>query len=109
MEQNFTSHPYESSSTFFWVGTVFCIFAGFIATVGNGLVLFTTRRRKNNGPFRYLDSTIKSLAFADMLFGFIGIPMVIIGYYYGKDGILEYDIRSDTIIITTNDYYLQFI
>ena len=90
MEQNFTSHEqwsYESTSTFFWVGTVFCVLAGFIATVGNGLVLFTTRRSKNNGPFRYLDSTIKSLAFADMLFGFVGIPMVIIGYYYGKYGI----------------------
>ena len=90
MEQNLTSHQqwsYESTSTFFWVGTVFCVLAGIIATVGNGLVLFTTRRSKNNGPFRYLDSTIKSLAFADMLFGFVGIPMVIIGYYYGTDGV----------------------
>ena len=91
-EQNFTSQrqwSFESTSTFFWIGTVFCVLAGFIATVGNGLVLFTTRRSKNNGPFRYLDSTIKSLAFADMLFGFVGIPMVIIGYYYGKDGIFN--------------------
>ena len=90
VKQNITSHPqesYESTSTFFWVGTVFCVLAGFIATVGNGLVLFTTRRSKNNGPFRYLDSTIKSLAFADMLFGFVGIPMVVVGYYYGKNGI----------------------
>ena len=60
---------YENNTALFWIDTMFVIFFGIFATAGNGLVLYASHGRKNQGPLRYLDNTVKSLAVADMLFG----------------------------------------
>ena len=63
--------------------TTIYVLIGFVALVGNGLVLHAAWSTKNHGTLRYFDSAIKSLAVADMLFGFIAIPlrMAYIGKY----------------------------
>ena len=70
---------YQGNILIFWIfaTTITCI--GLIAVVANGIVLYITTFYKNNGPLKSLDSVIKSLAVADMLFGLIGIPCRLIG------------------------------
>ena len=75
---------YHNNKVLFWTETALFVFIGLITTVGNGLVLYAAFGNKNPGPLRYLDSAIKSLALTDMLFGFIGTPLIIYGYYTGN-------------------------
>ena len=75
---------YDKNIAIFWIASAFCLFVALIAIIGNCLVLFATHGTKNSGQLRYLDNTIKSLAIADMLFGLIGIPLLIFAYYVGK-------------------------
>ena len=74
---------YENNRALFWVDTTLFLVVGIITTAGNGLVLYAARGNKNQGPLRYLDNTIRSLALTDMLFGLIGTPLIILGYYTG--------------------------
>ena len=75
---------YQNNKVLFWIDTTLFVLIGFIATSGNSLVLYASYGNKNKGPLRYLDSTIKSLALTDMLFGFIGTPLILLGYYTGN-------------------------
>ena len=65
---------YYSNKVLFWTDTTLFVFIGLITTVGNGLVLYAAYGNKNHGPLGYLD----------MLFGFIGTPLIILGYYTGN-------------------------
>ena len=73
------SSTYQGNRLIFWVFATTMICIGLIAVVANGSVLYITTFYKNNGPLKSLDSVIKSLAVADMLFGLIGIPCKLIG------------------------------
>ena len=55
---------YYNNKVLFWTDTTLFVFIGLITTVGNGFV--------------------QSLALTDMLFGFIGTPLIILGYYTGN-------------------------
>ena len=73
---------YDRKFVCFWVTIGLYLFVAVIASVGNGLVLSITFRKINVGPFRYLDSVIKSLAWVDMLHGLIGMPCSTLSLYY---------------------------
>ena len=80
-----TESTYERNKVLFWVGVAIFLCLAFMATTGNGLVLYTSFRNFNWGPLRHLDNVIKSLAMADMLYGLIGIPcQIVYDYYSGK-------------------------
>ena len=72
---------YQGNRLIFWVFATAIICIGLIAVVANGIVLYITTFYKNNGPLKSLDSVIKSLAVADMLFGLIGIPCRLIAFW----------------------------
>ena len=73
---------YDRKFICFWVTIGLYLFVAVIASVGNGIVLRITFRKINVGPFRYLDSVIKSLAWVDMLHGLIGMPCSTLSLYY---------------------------
>ena len=76
---------YERHKAFFWGGVALYLCLSIIAIAGNGLVLYTSFTNFNMGSLRHLDTVIKSLAMADLLFGLIGIPCKIVNdYYIGK-------------------------
>ena len=80
-----TVSTYERNKVLFWVGISLYLVLAFVATIGNGLVLYTSFRNFNWGPLRHLDNVIESLAMADMLYGLIGIPcQIAYDYYTGK-------------------------
>ena len=95
---------YYNNKALFWTDTTLFVFIGLITTVGNGLVLYAAYGNKNHGPLRYLDSAIKSLALTDMLFGFIGTPLIILGYYTGNWN-LRFDERILRKMIKTEKNY----
>ena len=78
---------YEDTFVMFWGLVTFYICLAVVTVIGNSLVIYAAHVHRDNDISKSLALAIKSLAVADMLFGFVGIPMVIIGYYYGKDGI----------------------
>ena len=76
---------YEKHETSFYALTVMYLCIALVAVVGNGLVLYVSYGKRNNGPLRILDGGIKSLAVADMLYGLVGMPCrVISNFYLGK-------------------------
>ena len=68
----------------FWATDVVSGILAVTSMVGNGLVIYTATRNTNTGPFKYLNSTVISLAITDFLFGLIGIPLIISYYYLGE-------------------------
>ena len=73
---------YDRKFICFWVTIGLYLFVAVIASVGNGIVLRITFKKMNAGPFRFLDSVIKSLAWVDMLHGLIGMPCSTLSLYY---------------------------
>ena len=80
---------YEKNKSIFILSVVVYLCIAFVTTVGNGMVIYAGYGSKNQGPLRYLDDVIRSLAVADMLYGLIGTPMLIEGYYLGKFNIIK--------------------
>ena len=80
---------YEKNKSIFMLSVVVYLCIAFVTTVGNGMVIYAGYGSKNQGPLRYLDDVIRSLAVADMLYGLIGTPMLIEGYYLGKFNIIK--------------------
>ena len=74
---------YENFSTLFWCMVVFYTSIAILSVIGNGLVLYAAYGNKNTGPLRYLDEVVKSLAIADLLYGFMGTPLGVYKYYIG--------------------------
>ena len=80
-----SDNVYEKQKALFWVSVVAYLCISVLAVAGNGLVIYAAYGNKNTGPLRYLDDTVKSLAVADMLFGFIGTPLIIVNAYWCKN------------------------
>ena len=62
----------------------FSLVISILAIIGNSLVIYASVTNKNSGPFRFIDSIIRSLAVADLLLGLIGNPFIVVSYYLGK-------------------------
>ena len=77
-----SENNYEKNKELFWIWALVYLIIAFVAVVGNELVLYAVYGKKNNGRLQYLYSSILSLAVADMLLGFIGIPLGILNAYY---------------------------
>ena len=74
---------YDRNKALFWALMLFYMCLAVIAVIGNGLVLYASYGTRNTGRLRYLDDAIRSLAVADMLFGMVGTPLLILWYYMG--------------------------
>ena len=68
----------------FWASVAFYVCISLVTVIGNGLVIYAAYGNRNTGRLRYLDDVIKSLAVADMLFGLIGTPFILISSYMGE-------------------------
>ena len=75
---------YDKNTALFWVLVVFYLCIALVATIGNALVIYAAYGNNNKGPLRYIDDVVKSLAIADMLYGLIGTPFLIYGYFLGE-------------------------
>ena len=75
---------YEKHFTLFWSMVVFYLFLAVIAIDGNALVIYASHGKRNHSRLRHLDGTIKSLAVADLLYGMLGAPFLILAYYMGQ-------------------------
>ena len=78
----FKESTYDKIFALFWIGAALYLFLGIVATIGNGLVLYTALGEFNMGPLGHLNNVIKSLAVADMLYGLIGVPCKLSADYY---------------------------
>ena len=77
---------------------------GLIAVIGNGLVLYATICTRNHGCLSYFDTAIKSLAFADMLFGLVGIPSRIAAMYYIGIKITIFNVKRYKLVLNIIAY-----
>ena len=68
------SSTYQGNVAVFWGIATIMLCIGLGAVLANGMVLYITSFKRNQGPLKCLDIVIKSLATADMLFGLVGIP-----------------------------------
>ena len=74
----------ENSWIGFWCSVALFTIAGLISIFGNGLVLYATNLRKDEGKFEHINLVVKHLALSDFLFGLIGTPFSILFLYMGK-------------------------
>ena len=85
---NSTEHEevsrYHKYFEIFWTFIAIYLLLAFIAVLGNGLVIYAACRHRNLGPLRYFDGVVKSLAFADLLYGLFGMPVTVIRSYMSK-------------------------
>ena len=93
------SGPYNVSNSYepifkkyellFWIWSSSYLIVALVAVIGNSLVLYASMKTRNMGRLRFFDSTIKSLAFADLMIGLIGIPGQITTFYImGKQNLI---------------------
>ena len=91
MENATTLSPYVENPTMFWGFAVLYLLLALFTVIGNGLVIAATYITEISDqpseffvPVRCFIVVIRSLAVSDMLYGFIGAPFQIYGYYLGK-------------------------
>ena len=65
----------------FYISVVLAVIAGLISVLGNGLVLYVSNLKIDNGKMKYMNLVVKHLAACDFLFGLIGTPFTI-GFWY---------------------------
>ena len=75
---------YHKYFALFWGFAAIWSVLALVAIIGNGLVMYASYRHRNQGPLRYFDGVVKSLAFADLLYGLVGMPITVIKYYMGE-------------------------
>ena len=75
---------YDKNVALFWICVAVYLCIALTTTLGNGLVIYAAYGNKNRGPLGCLDDVVKSLALADMLYGLMGTPFLIYGYFLGK-------------------------
>ena len=68
----------------FYVAVVACSLMGLVSSLGNGLVMYISVMKNDQGRFRYVNMVVKNLALTDFLYGVIGVPMNILFWYWGK-------------------------
>ena len=82
---------YEDTFVMFWGLVTLYICLAVVTVIGNSLVIYAAHVHKDNDISKSLALAIKSLAVADMLYGLLGAPFQIYGYYLGKlYGIIQY-------------------
>ena len=94
MENATTSSPYVENPAMFWGLSMFYLLLALFTVIGNGIVIYATyityiteisdKPSEVFVPVRCFIVVIRSLAFSDMLYGLIGAPFQIYGYYLGK-------------------------
>ena len=80
-----SENVYEKNQALFWLSVVTYLCISLVAVSGNSLVIYAAHGNNNTGPLRYLDNAVKSLAIADMMFGLVGTPLLVVNYYWGKN------------------------
>ena len=75
---------YHKYFAIFWGFVAIWSVLAFVAIIGNGLVIYASYRHRNLGPLRYFDGVVKSLAFADLLYGLLGMPVTVIRSYISE-------------------------
>ena len=75
---------YEDTFVMFWGLVTLYICLAVVTVIGNSLVIYAAHVHKDNDISKSLALAIKSLAVADMLYGLLGAPFQIYGYYLGK-------------------------
>ena len=75
---------YEDTFVMFWGLVTFYICLAVVTVIGNSLVIYAAHVHRDNDISKSLALAIKSLAVADMLYGLLGAPFQIYGYYLGK-------------------------
>ena len=83
---------YERNAVKFWSMVTISSILALLSIIGNGLVLYTSFGGLNVGPLGHLDTVIKSLAMADMLYGLVGVPCKIFGDYHVGECINVYNL-----------------
>ena len=82
-ENGEVSH-YHKYFEVFWIFITIYLLLAFVAILGNGLVIYASYRHRNTGPVRYFHGIVRSLAFADLFYGLLGMPVTTIKYYMGE-------------------------
>ena len=72
----------------FYVSTCLIGLIGIFCILGNGLVLYISRKNQDFGGFQEVNSVVKNLAASDFLFGVIGCPCTIVWWYWGTRSII---------------------
>ena len=67
----------------FYISFVICILMGVVSFLGNGLVVYISRLKKDTGKFQYVNKVVKHLALSDFLYGLIGIPFNMLFWWWG--------------------------
>ena len=67
----------------FYFSVAICVLIGIVGIVGNGLVLYVSRLKKDFGKFKYVNKVVTNLALSDFLYGVIGIPCTMIFWIWG--------------------------
>ena len=82
--------PYDENPAMFWGFSVIYLLIALLTTIGNGFVIVATYITEINDessqffvPLICFVEVIRSLAFSDLLYGFLGAPFQIYGYYFG--------------------------
>ena len=75
---------YEDTFVMFWGLVTLYICLAVVTVIGNSLVIYAAHVHRDNDISKSLALAIKSLAVADMLYGLLGAPFQIYGYYLGK-------------------------
>ena len=68
----------------FWVTVAISAILSMINIIGNGMVIFVSCRKKKTAALKNLNSAVRSLAIADLLFGIVAMPIIILYSYWGK-------------------------
>ena len=73
----------EIGDVAFYVSTFLIGVIGIFCILGNGLVLYISRKNQDFGGFQEVNLVVKHLAASDFLFGVIGCPLTIVWWYWG--------------------------
>ena len=68
----------------FWVTVAISAILSMINIIGNGMVIFVSCRKKKTAALKNLNNAVRSLAIADLLFGIVVMPVIILDSYWGE-------------------------
>ena len=81
---NTSCHWYQRHTVQYAIDCAISVLLVILSIAGNGFVMYVASRNKNTITVKYLNQVVKSLAFTDFMFGFVGIPLSITYYYLSK-------------------------
>ncbi len=68
----------------FWITVAISAILSIINIIGNGMVIFVSCRKKKTAALNNLNNAVRSLAIADLLFGIVVMPVIILDSYWGE-------------------------